>query len=313
MRAHARALWGRLGWAPALPWTLPWIGYACGLAAAGLARLDHVLVATLAVTTVCWSARTRRFYLNALPFFALFVLYDSLRFWLPSAIDPARVLGCRLRDLELALFGVPHGGGRITLNDLFAAHHHPLLDLLCAVPYGAYVPLLIGHWMLLYARDEHAARRFACLALATHLFGFATYDVLPAAPPWYVRAHGCAVESAPAMNPAGLARVDALLGTTYFAALYGRGSTVFGALPSLHVCYPLYGLLVTWRRAGLVSRALQLAYAASMTFAALYLDHHYAIDVLLGFAYCALSFVLVRALLPAPADPPSAAPATRSA
>jgi membrane-associated phospholipid phosphatase len=89
-----------------------------------------------------------------------------------------------------------------------------------------------------------------------------------------------------------------MLGITYFQDMYQRGSAVFGALPSLHASYPLYGLLVTFRRASLPSTLLQVGYALLMAFAAVYLEHHYVIDVLLGILYTLVAFGLIRRLFP---------------
>jgi hypothetical protein len=300
MLQHARGLWGPIWWLP----PLPWIAYAGVLAAAGLVRWDHLVVALVVAAAAYTSAGTRSFFLSALPLLLMFLLYDSLRYWYGIGLHSSSVLSCEVRGAELALFGVRvDGAGLLTPNDLLARLRHPALDLLCAVPYGAYLFVLGGHFIYLFFTDRPAARRFAWIALGTHLLGFATYRLLPAAPPWYVELHGCAVDLATQNHPAGLARVDAMLGTTYFRDLYSRGATVFGALPSLHAAYPFFGLLATFRRAGPWSRAIQIAYAALMAFAAVYLNHHWLLDVLLGIAYAWIAAFVVGRLLPSGAPP----------
>jgi membrane-associated phospholipid phosphatase len=82
-----------------------------------------------------------------------------------------------------------------------------------------------------------------------------------------------------------LARVDRWLGVPYFAGFYGRASDVFGAVPSLHVGYPLLIVLYAWPMTGVLGRTLTLAFFASMCFAAVYLDHHWIIDVIVGILY----------------------------
>lgn len=294
MLRHARGLWGAWWWAPALPW----VGYAAGLAAAGRARWEHGVVAVIAVTVAYTSPATRRFFLHALPFFMLFLLYDSMRYFRDVGLSPERVLSCGLRDAELSLFGVRAGGAVLTPNQALRRLQGPALDLLCAAPYGAYIAVMVGQWVYLFFRDVEASRRMAWIAFGTHVLGFATYHLLPAAPPWYVEQRGCAIDLAAQPYPAGLLRVDALLGIHYFHDLYSRGSSVFGALPSLHVTYPFFGLLATFRRARAPSRAAQIAYAALMMFAAVYLNHHWVIDGLLGLAYVAAVAVVVRRCLP---------------
>jgi membrane-associated phospholipid phosphatase len=82
-----------------------------------------------------------------------------------------------------------------------------------------------------------------------------------------------------------LARVDSWLGIHYFAGFYGRSNDVFGAVPSLHVCYPLLIVLYAWPMTRALGRTLALAFFAAMCFAAVYLDHHWIVDVLLGIVY----------------------------
>ncbi|AKT40394.1 phosphatase PAP2 family protein [Chondromyces crocatus] len=293
MIQHARSLWGALWWLP----PLPWLGYTLALTAAGLVRWDHLVITALVVAAAYASHSTRRFFLHALPLLLLVLVFDSMRYWIHLGVDGSSILTCSLRDLERTLFGVRVHGERLTPNQLLARLQTPLLDVLCAVPYGLYLFVLCGHFLYLYFADCNAARRLAWIAFGTHLLGFVTYRLLPAAPPWYVDAHGCAADLAATNSPAGLTRVDALLGVAYFRDLYSRGATVFGALPSLHAAYPLMGLFATYHRASLPSRALQIAYAALMAFAAIYLDHHWLLDVLLGVLYVALTAFVVTHLL----------------
>jgi hypothetical protein len=291
---------------------LPAVTYAIALAASGHLRWEHVAVATAATILAVANDKTRQLFAHALPFLILFLLYDSMRYWGASAASHGPVLACSLRRVELAVFGIPYGGQRITPSDFFSLHHHPVVDVLCAIPYGAYLPVMVAQFIYLYVRDRAASRTFAYFALVTHVLGFATYQLLPAAPPWYVREHGCGIDLMTANSPAALARVDALFNTSYYHDLYRRGSVVFGALPSLHVCYPLYGLFATYRRASPMSRALQIGYAIVMPFAAIYLDHHWVLDVALGLVYALIGFAVVRALLPAEEAEPMARATSRS-
>ncbi|HSN97493.1 MAG TPA: phosphatase PAP2 family protein, partial [Candidatus Nanopelagicales bacterium] len=289
MIQHARALWGATWWLPALPW----IAYTAALSAAGLVRWDHLAITALVAASAYGSERTRRFFLSAVPLLLVFLIYDSMRYWIRIGLAPDSVLTCELRSAELSLFGVRVAGELLTPNQLLGRLQHPALDLLCAGPYGFYLVVMCGHFLYLYFTDCDLARRFAWIALGTHLLGFATYRLLPAAPPWYVDLHGCTADLAAANDPAALTRVDALLGITYYRDLYSRGATVFGALPSLHVAYPLIGILATWRSAAARSRAIQVAYAAVMFFSAIYLNHHWTLDVLLGASYAVLAAVVV--------------------
>jgi hypothetical protein len=125
--------------------------------------------------------------------------------------------------------------------------------------------------------------------------GFITYHVYPAAPPWYFHTHGCVVDVlARSSEGPNLARVDALLGVHYFQGLYGRSNDVFGAVPSLHVAYPLVVVLDGWRLFGRFGKIFTTSFWAVMCFAAVYLDHHWVIDVILGLIYALGAFSFVR-------------------
>jgi membrane-associated phospholipid phosphatase len=84
-----------------------------------------------------------------------------------------------------------------------------------------------------------------------------------------------------ASSPAGLARMDALLGVPLAASFYSQSANVFGAMPSLHCAY---ATLVAWMVFPLrgALRWATLAFALSMVFSAVYLRHHYILDVLAG-------------------------------
>ena len=277
----------------ALPRTfapLPLVGWVVWRALEGEWRWEFLLFLVLAPALAWWSESSRRFFWGLYPFALLGLAYDAMRFVKPLALTPERLHLCDLRALDARWFGA----GGSTIHDWFQAHSSPVLDVLCAVPYGTYLFVAIGFAVYLYARDYAAMRRFGWTFLVVNLCGFVTYQVYPAAPPWYFHAHGCVVDLAVrASEGAPLARVDAWLGVPYFASLYSRSSNVFGAVPSLHVAYPLFVLIYGWPRFGAVGRVSASAFFASMCFAAVYLDHHWIIDVILGVA---LTLVVHRAV-----------------
>ena len=80
--------------------------------------------------------------------------------------------------------------------------------------------------------------------------------------------------------------MDARLGVHYFAGMYGRASDVFGAMPSLHVAYALIVVLEGWAVMRNGWRVASIAFFAAMCFSAVYLDHHWVLDVIAGVIYC---------------------------
>jgi membrane-associated phospholipid phosphatase len=124
--------------------------------------------------------------------------------------------------------------------------------------------------------------RLAWAFLAVNVLGVVTYMLYPAAPPWYVLKYGPGPADLTALpSAAGAARFDALLGTTYFANFYARNPNVFGAMPSLHAAYPVLVLWHVWHR-GWAWRIGAAAFAALVCFSAIYLTHHYILDVAAG-------------------------------
>lgn len=258
-----------------------------------------VLVPALAFTR-------RKLFTGLFPLALVAFLYDTMRFVKNVGLTPERVHLCDLREAEIALFGVGVGGGPMgTLHDAIQARPSLALDALCAIPYGTYIYVVIGAAVFLYGRDFHRLQRFAWTFLLLNIAGFLTYHLYPAAPPWYFHAHGCVVDlDARASAGPNLARVDALMGVEYFRGFYGRSNDIFGAVPSLHVAYPALVAIETWPYLSVPKRVVAVAYAALMCVAAVYLDHHWVIDVLVGLAYtAALMWLLRRLFRPPPGSP----------
>ncbi|WP_146654582.1 phosphatase PAP2 family protein [Labilithrix luteola] len=257
-------------------------------------RPEHVLLAVVAVVLVFAHDRTRQIFEGLLPLGLVGVLYDAMRPYQQLGLSVERVHLCDLRALELRFFGITVGDQRMTLHDWFFVHHTPAVDLYCAIPYATFVLVTVACGIFLYVKDRPAMFRLAWGFFLLNLLGFTTYHLLPAAPPWYFHSHGCVVDLAThASEGPALMRVDHMLGVAYFHGMYGKAASVFGALPSLHCAYPLLVLLTGWKAFGWKLRAASAFYYVSMVFSAIYLDHHWVIDALLGSSYAALVTALM--------------------
>jgi hypothetical protein len=247
------------------------------------------------------NAATKKLFFGLYPLGVVAVLYDGMRFVKNVGVSAADVHLCDLRLVEIRYFGVVIDGRATTVHDWFQAHAMLPFDLLFSIPYATFLFAYIGTAIFLWSRDFRALVRFAWCFLVLNLAGFVTYHLYPAAPPWYFHAHGCAVDlGAAASEGPNLARVDRWLGVSYFHGMYGRASDVFGAMPSLHVAYPLLILVEGWRWFGTFCRALSIAFFCTMCVAAVYLDHHWVLDVVVGLTYGLGTVTLVRRFLPIP-------------
>jgi inositol phosphorylceramide synthase catalytic subunit len=117
---------------------------------------------------------------------------------------------------------------------------------------------------------------------------------LPCTPPWYERQYGLepAHYGMPG-SPAGLARVDALLGVDMYTTSFTTAPVPFGAFPSLHAadatlealflsyCFPRF-------------RAVFIGYVGWIWWATMYLNHHYAIDLVAGSLLAAVFYYVAR-------------------
>jgi inositol phosphorylceramide synthase catalytic subunit len=226
------------------------------------------------------------------PFGLVMLGYEAIRL-VPRS---SSVHIAELVALEARFFSVVTEAGPRTLSDLIAGRPHPLLDLWCGATYLSWVLGVLVAAAYLFTRNRRGAFELALGFLVVNMAGWAIWFLYPAAPPWYVDLYGTgpALLHAPA-SAAGLARLDVLLGIPVASSLYSQSAYIFGAMPSLHVAY---ATLVAWMTFPLGSklRAAGLAFFASMAFSAVYLRHHYIVDVVAGVALAVPVALLVQSL-----------------
>lgn len=266
------------------------LAYIAVIAVLGGLRPDHVFIGLLGLLDL-YNEKTRLFLAQFFPFIATGVIFDSMRYFYWPAVDGrVHVAGPYL--FERRWFGI----GGLTPNEWLDAHHTPALDLACGFAYLVYVGEYLAVAFLLFFRGRwDALRTFALGFLAVNVLGFATYFVYPVAPPWYVTQYGLGparMDIEPAA--AAASRFDLLLGTHFFQQMYGRGVDVYGAFPSLHVAYPLIAVWMVFRIGELRwLRVPAVLFFLLMCLSAVYLQHHYVIDVLLGIGYALVTVALL--------------------
>ncbi|MEO5969617.1 MAG: phosphatase PAP2 family protein, partial [Bdellovibrionia bacterium] len=234
----------------------------------------------------------------ALPFFLTLIIYDSQRFY--SDAIRGRIHISEPYNFDLRFFGISTAQGVLTPNEWCQLHTHPVLDLIAGFAYLVFfsVFILISAYFVFYLSSRgtekmtpqvltQKAARMPWAFFWLNMLGYTTYYWYAAAPPWYVASYGLGPANlAVQASSAGCARFDQLLGTHFFSEMYGRAADVFGAIPSLHIAYPLLGAFFAFRFGSL--RIFCFCFYLLMCFSAVYLNHHYILDILWGSTYALL-------------------------
>ncbi|MFE9655733.1 phosphatase PAP2 family protein [Micromonospora sp. NPDC006431] len=142
-------------------------------------------------------------------------------------------------------------------------------------------------WMRDRSRWAAYMRRWGFLCAA----GLATYFLYPAAPPWWAAQNGLLTEvariSTRGWKEIGMHGAGNLLNAGQIA------SNPVAAMPSLHTAFALFVVLFFLGSVRKRWWPLLLAYPLAMTFTLVYSGEHYVIDVLVGWAYVGLTFLVV--------------------
>lgn len=252
---------------PERPWVLAWI------------------VGALLLLCLGNPARFARQVLDWLPILVITAGYDLVRSQAPDLIARA-VVRPQLRFDEIVFGGT---APTVTLQDAaFTPESLKPWDYLMFCTYLTHFLVSPIAAAVLYVRDRPAFRRFASLILSVSLFGFATYFVLPAVPPWMASREGALAPTVRIVRA-----VWEQLGLTGVAEVFAgdiRVANPVAALPSLHAAWPFLLLLFCWRRAPR-GRFVLLGYNLSMALALVYGAEHYVSDILLGWLYAAVVYV----------------------
>jgi hypothetical protein len=206
------------------------------------------------------------------------------------------------------LFGIPTADGRIIPCAFFEAHNAPWVDLVTGFVYSLHMIVPTGFAFYVWLKDREFIRRFNWTFFIVNVLAFVTYIALPVAPPWYVLKYGFHPGDWSVLpEAAGLVRFDALLGTSYYHGVYSKNAWVFGAVPSMHAGFPF--LVVFFARKILGPKVLipLVLFMLSVWFAAVYLSHHYVIDLIAGVLYVFVALLIHRVLCPKASSPASSA------
>lgn len=217
------------------------------------------------------------------------IVYDSMRYY--SNYIRGEIHVEFPYEFDKRFFGIETAEGRLTPNEWWQKHTSAILDLITGFFYLCFIAIYIGISIYHSFANPGRTRYVTWAFFWVNMLGYSTYYWFPAAPPWYVSDHGLGPAKLDTIaSAAGAIRFDELLGTTFFTGMYGRAADVFGAIPSLHVAYPFLSLLFAFQLGSL--RVLSVVFYLIMCFSAVYLNHHYILDILWGTTYAVLIFMI---------------------
>ena len=260
-------------WIPAL--LLAYMALVCVLGGPGP---EHFLLIGISLVLALWNDASRKLALIGLPYLLYALVYDSMR-WYADYIRSPIVHVHEPYDFDRHWFGI-HG---LTPNEWLQRHTNAVLDFFCGLAYTPF--FFIGESVLLsiyfVAKGQlRRGERFTWIFVFANLVGFSCYYFYPAAPPWYVSDHGFLVDLTVRASPAGAIRFDHLIGFPLMQGFYGKAADVFGAIPSLHIVYPFLAMVYGWQLRRF--RWISVPYFLLVCFAAVYLNHHYLLDIFIG-------------------------------
>ena len=270
--------------------------YLVAVKAVGGLGPEHIALVVIVLGFAFWSDRSRKLARIAYAFLLWALVYDSMRWYADYIRSPV----IHLREpysFDLRFFGIHTPRGDLTPNEYLQIHTSKVLDLLCGLAYTPF--FFIGESVVLalylfFKGQTRLAERFAWVFVWSNFIGFSLYYISPAAPPWYVAAHGFVADLSVHASPAGALRFDKLVGLPIMQGFYGKSADVFGAIPSLHVVYPMLALIYGFRLPRF--RIVAVAYFVLVCFSAVYLDHHYLIDLFVGWVDALLVMAVFRML-----------------
>jgi inositol phosphorylceramide synthase catalytic subunit len=274
----------------ALYWTV--------LASLGGLRFDLVMSSLIPVVLYYGGPVTFPIFQFLLPLFLVSIAYDSQRYYADLIRGPIHVKEPYLFDKFF--FGIETDQGRLTPNEWWQLHTHPVLDFVCGLAYIIFIPVFVfcaAYWRFYSSKKGTALRHPRSIYLRSpqamwaffwvNVLGWSTYYWYAASPPWYVALYGLGpARTDVPPNLAGCVRFDAIVGYPVFQGWYDKSADVHGAIPSLHIAYPLQAVYYAFRFGAL--RVFTVAFFLLMCFSAVYLNHHYILDVIWGSAYAIL-------------------------
>ncbi|MHA2275172.1 MAG: phosphatase PAP2 family protein [Candidatus Kariarchaeaceae archaeon] len=260
--------------------------------------LDQFIVLGIIVAAI---TKQKSFFKDWVPFLILWFTYDLMR---SIADDHKHINVVPIYDLEHDLFGWMFGG---EIPAFWAQNYqHWILSAVAAFYYTMHMvtPIIVGSVIYYKSDDREKFKEFSYAFLMTSYMALITFALYPVAPPWYIWNEGAGYNfdqptelvGIPG-SAAGLIEVDRLIGMPVFSKFYGRFNTnPYAALPSLHAAYAFISAFYTIEKYGWKRTWWIVIYPIGVMASAVYLNHHFVVDLILGIIYVVVSIKTVRSI-----------------
>jgi hypothetical protein len=258
-------------------------------------RSDHNFFLAIVGFTLITHKYTFRFCLALSAFVFFWIIYDAMRIYPNYLFNPVHVV--EPYEAELWLFGIMKDGVRLIPCEWLALHTNDYLSFVSGISYLLWVPGPIIYTLYLWYKNDDRFIDFSYGFLLTNFLGFIIYYSYPAAPPWYYLNFGDATDFTIPGSEGLLAEFDRIVNTPIFHGIYAKNANVFAAIPSLHASYPIISLLFSIRHGHRGFVIFFSLLTVGIWFAAVYSQHHYIIDLLLGGICAVCAYLLMLFLL----------------
>ncbi|MDB5136499.1 MAG: PA-phosphatase [Mucilaginibacter sp.] len=258
-------------------------------------KSDEVVLLLIFNILYYLSATTRKFILGFSIFIVYWIIFDYMKAFPNYNYNPVHIED--LYNFEKHLFGIHFQNKLLTPNEYWRLNGFTFLDIMAGIFYLCWIPVPLVFAAFLFFKNRKQFLLFSLTFVLVNLLGFIVYYAYPAAPPWYVQFNGFTFHTGTPGNTAGLAKFDAYFHAGIFKSIYAKGSNVFAAMPSLHSSYPVivlyYGLKNRLGRLNIFFGIVMIG----IWFSAVYLSHHYVLDVLAGILTAITGITLFNLLL----------------
>jgi hypothetical protein len=258
-------------------------------------KIDQVVLVLIFNCAYYLSAITRKFILGFSIFIVYWVIFDYMKAF-PN-YDYNAVHIADLYNFEKHLFGIHVQNKLLTPNEYWRINGTTFLDIITGIFYLCWIPVPLAFAAYLFFKNRRQFLLFSMTFVLVNFIGFIVYYLYPAAPPWYVQYHGFVFQPLKMGNTAGLVKFDNYFHASIFKSIYAKGSNVFAAMPSLHSSYPVIVVYYAIKnRLGLMNIFFFIV-MFGIWFSAVYLSHHYVLDVLAGMTCAIIGITLFNLLL----------------